>query len=75
MIMFWPFSTIKKLRQENAELKAMLNKPLSLGPPLSADEWGELSEDEQVDRFRKLELVLTLKKTGRWDYKNDCADL
>ena len=73
--MFWPFSTIKKLRQENAELKAMLNKPLSLDPTLSADGWGELSEDEQIDRFRKLDLVLTLKKTGRWDYKNDCADL
>jgi hypothetical protein len=72
----WPFSKIKKLEQENKMLKELICKyesPLSLDGPLSSDEWGKLSEEDRVHRIRKLDLVLTMKKTGRWDYQNNCA--
>ena len=72
----WPFSYIKKLKAENTELRDListLNKPLKFDKPLVGDEFLKLTTDEQVLRFRKLDLILTLKKTNRWDYDNNCA--
>ncbi|MFW1676410.1 hypothetical protein ACFVYJ_01330 [Pontibacter sp. JAM-7] len=76
--MFGIFKRAKKLEQENRELKAIINSyemPLKLDLGVTQGEWSELSEKEQVMRMRKLDLVLTMKKTRRWDYSNNCAKL
>lgn len=68
----------KRLRKENSELKRIIEageKPLAINKGLTIGEWSELSEDDQIMRIRKLDLILTLKKTRRWDYENNCAKL
>ena len=76
--MFGIFKRVKRLEQENAELKEIINSyemPLKLDLGITAKTWEELSEKEQVMKIRKLDLVLTMKKTRRWDYTNNCARL
>lgn len=67
---------VRLLEKENSDLKKAIDgylKPLALGEGLTVGEWAALSESEQIMRVRKLDLVLTLKKTGRWDYEKNCA--
>ena len=72
------FKTKKSLMKEIDDLKKIVEcykKPLSLDLGITAGSWSALSESEQVDRIRKLDLILTMKKTGRWDYESNCANL
>jgi len=76
--MFGIFKKAKQLEKENAELKkivASYEKPLALHEGITSGGWDGLSEQEQIMRIRKLDLVLTMKKTRRWDYDNNCAIL
>lgn len=74
--MFGFFGKKKRLEKENKELKAILKRyesPLTFDEMLSSERWRSLTEEDQINRMRKLDLILTMKKTGRWDYHNNCA--
>ncbi|EMB2742736.1 hypothetical protein U8016_004229 [Vibrio parahaemolyticus] len=74
----WPFCKIKKLKKENQELREVLEthtKPLKLGRPFSASEWASLSDEETIIRLKRLDMILTLKKKGWWDYESNCASI
>ena len=76
--MFGIFKRVKRLEHENAALKEVIRSyetPVGLNVGLTAMEWNELTEAEKSMRIRKLDLILTLKKTGRWDYVRNCAQL
>ena len=72
----WPFSKIKKLKLQIDQQEAVIQS-LSMGISLDnsmimAVAWKGLDTDEQITKLRYLDMVLTLKKTGRWSYKGNC---
>jgi hypothetical protein len=72
----WPFSKIKKLELQISNQEAVI-KSLSMGISLDnsaimALGWKDLSSDDQITKMRYLDMVLTLKKTGRWNYRDNC---
>jgi hypothetical protein len=72
----WPFSKIKKLKLQINQQEAVI-QCLSMGISLDnsmimAVAWKGLDTDEQITKLRYLDMVLTLKKTGRWSYKDNC---
>jgi hypothetical protein len=76
--MFGKAKKLLILKNENSILKKIIEdyeNPLSLGVGLTATEWDVLTEDERIMKIRKLDLVLSLKKIGRWNYQKNCAKL
>jgi hypothetical protein len=72
----WPFSKIKKLKLQIDQQEAVIQS-LSMGISLDnsmimAVAWKGLDADEQITKLRYLDMVLTLKKTGRWNYRDNC---
>lgn len=69
----YPFSTIKNLKRKIEDLEShikALESPLRM-PPLA--DWKNMTQDEVTQHMRLLDQILTLKKAGKWDYKNNCA--
>jgi len=76
--MFGIFKRVKRLERENAELRKIIRcyeEPLSLDAGVTVSEWDDLSESEKIMRIKKLDLILTMKQTRRWDYVRNCAVL
>ncbi len=72
----WVFTKIKELEAQINEQEDVI-KSLSMGISLDnsaimALGWKDLSSDDQIIKMRYLDMVLTLKKTGRWNYKDNC---